>query len=99
MMNWEERQRPWPVAGFSVSICGKGLKKPRKTLLTVDGHRNGGRTVDPWNIKQGCCAPGDIFLPLACVGGTKEQSKDIYFVMTVMASSAVLRIDMYCAIQ
>jgi hypothetical protein len=51
--------------------------------------------VDPSNAKQDFYAPGDILLPLGCVGGTKEQPKDIYFVMTVMASAAVLRIDMY----
>ena len=51
--------------------------------------------MDPSNTKQDCYAPGDIFLPLGCGGGTKEQPNDIYFVMTVMAISAVLRIDMY----
>ena len=32
MMNWEERQRPWPVARFNVSICGKGLRRAKENV-------------------------------------------------------------------
>jgi len=94
-MNWEGRQWPWSVAGFSVSIRGKGLRKTTEKLLRVDGHRNGDQTADLSNSKQGFYAPADIFLPLGCVGGTKEQPKDIDFVMKVRASSSVSRTDMY----
>jgi len=74
---------------------GRGWGKPRKSLLRADGHRNGDRTANLANTKQGCYAPGDIFLPLGCAGGTKEQAKDTNFVVTIMVSSSVLRIDMY----